>query len=258
MTATLDTDDEPTPTSTPVPHLKYVDDDACPSTGAGTPSDSFCSIQIAIGNASPSDTILVGSGTYTGPVTVNKDVTLTGQSSPMVIGGPITFDGSGTGAIIDGFAVIKIGAGAHGVTVRNNTISGGAQYGIHIDGASDNTIEDNELIGSSDCISLGELAGGNAVRRNTIAACDQSGVHVAGSNNTILDNTVLGAPVTGIVIAHLSGNLVENNLVKDSGRDGIAVILGATILQFTPIRSPALTRPESRSTRQLTLQSEKT
>jgi hypothetical protein len=90
----------------------HVDDDACPSPGAGTNIDPYCAIQTAIDAATDTDTILVQPGTYNEVINFNgKAITLRssgGRDVTTIMGGGSVVkcvSGEGPDSVLDGFTI---------------------------------------------------------------------------------------------------------------------------------------------------------
>ncbi|HET9477280.1 MAG TPA: NosD domain-containing protein [Dehalococcoidia bacterium] len=116
------------------------------------------SIQAAIDNAQPGDTVTVTGGVYHERIVIDKTVTLTGAGGPVIDGdgGGDVVTITGSGVTVSGFeirnsgtavsrepAAIKI-QNAHEPTVRSNVIKD-SLYGIHITGSHHATIAFNEI-----------------------------------------------------------------------------------------------------------------
>ncbi|MBS3777787.1 MAG: hypothetical protein KGY50_00670, partial [Candidatus Thermoplasmatota archaeon] len=110
------------------------------------PSD-YSTIQAAIDNANPGDTIIVAAGTYTEDITIDKAITLQGANTG------IPGDGSrGSESIIDGFITITgDGATLDGFAIESTFTSGGVVFVDII--ANDVTFQNNvqTISTPSDC-----------------------------------------------------------------------------------------------------------
>lgn len=94
------------------------------------PDCTYTSIQDAIDAASTGDTVKVAPGTYTGDITINKDITVMTPHTDGVIAGQVTIPAAGSGATLKGFTVQTTGksysvgiSNADNVTIDNNTIN---------------------------------------------------------------------------------------------------------------------------------------
>ncbi|HPR65644.1 MAG TPA: hypothetical protein PLM24_00745 [Methanothrix sp.] len=131
----------------------------------------YASIDDAIKNINNNDTIIVESGTYKGPVLINKSLTLIGNNSPIIDNS----SRSGSDAIyiteshvnVTGFRleksyrgqrhfgikIISYGQPCRNITIFNNTIcgediTGGYNYSMMFNGVTDLNIVNNTIIGS--------------------------------------------------------------------------------------------------------------
>jgi len=112
----------------------HVDDDACPSSGAGSELEPFCSIQAGIDAAADGDSILVAPGNYYEAIDLlGKAVTLLGTNGPEVT----TIDATGLDTsvvtcanresldtVIEGFTITG-GSGSPCATPYTRTCGGG-------------------------------------------------------------------------------------------------------------------------------------
>jgi len=162
----------------------------------------YSSIQSAIGNTSPDDTIEVQSGTYHENVKVNKQLTLKGVDTG---GGQPVIDGGGSGNVVeikadnvtfDGFKVTHSGNDKKCVNVeesdraviKNNTVTG-CGYGIYLDESNYSTLENNTVENNEkDGIKLYK-SNNNTLLWNT-ADRNKNGIRIdTSSNNTLAGNT---------------------------------------------------------------------
>jgi len=231
----------------------YVDDDL-----ADYPGADFIKIQDAVDAASPGDTIIVYSGTYTENVDVNKDH-LTIQSKS---GAEVTivqaadpddhvFDIRAASATIKGFMVEgATGTWAAGICLsadcchisenicRNNGIGGiWVHYssgnslennmcfengfpGIFVYYSSGNTLENNTCYNNvNDGIYL-QASSGNQLGKNTCFGSSYGISLWSSSENTVEDNTCSENVYAGISLSDSSGNTLENNTCVENN-DGI-------------------------------------
>ena len=115
----------------------------------------------AISVASPGDHLKLGDGVYSGPVTIDRALTVTGSRKSVV-------DGLGNGTVmtvaasdvrLDGFVVtgsgqvnqnldagVKILVGADRTRIENLLVTGN-MHGIDVHGGRDSRVIDNEIIG---------------------------------------------------------------------------------------------------------------
>ncbi|WP_347313389.1 nitrous oxide reductase family maturation protein NosD [Defluviimonas sp. SAOS-178_SWC] len=157
--------------------------------GAGTLKD-------AIAGATPGDVLMLRDGAYTGPVTIDRPLTLTGPAGAVV-------DGEGQGTVIT--------VAADDVAVRGITVTGSGRLNADIDsgikimkGADRARIEENRIVGNLHGV---DVHGGHdaVVRGNTIEGLQLDRMNDRGN---------------GVYIWNAPGTVIEDNDIR-YGRDGI-------------------------------------
>ncbi|MHB8288937.1 MAG: NosD domain-containing protein [Acidimicrobiales bacterium] len=183
------------------------------ASGCGPVSDPCGTIQYAVNEASPGDTINVEAGKYanssTSPlVTVNKALTFIGNNSTITGTGPSFLLGSTsagvTGVTIEGFDFSGItGSGYNGVI----TVPGYGAGDVVIQNNTFNTTTD-EAIGYHGNPGLtAPLGTGFSILNNTIT-------NVTGNS---------GSPRSGMWIGNLSNSVIAGNTITTTAYDGIAL-----------------------------------
>lgn len=168
-------------------------------------------IQAMIESAHDGDVIVVSAGVYTGPIVIDKAITLAGDGWPVI-------DGAMAGDVVT--------IAADGVTIRGFVIQGSSHSvasepgGIRLLG-DDATVEGNRITEVLYGVILIN-SGGHTLRENTISSFAANPTERRGhavymwntSHNLIESNTILTAK-DGIFLGFASFNHVENNTVTD-------------------------------------------
>ena len=202
---------------------------------------NYTSIQSAIDNATPGDTIYVWAGTYYENVVVNKTVTLIGNGSEDTI-----IDGGGSSDVVkitadwvnlSGFKVIKSGNkwvenpvdidtgielnNVQNVSIINNNCSNN-NIGIFLEWSKSNTIVNNTLYSNTyEGIHL-FYSHSNIVINNTCVSNGKAGIRLQHSNsNEILRNTCIYHFYVGISSEWSNSNKIKNNICKWTTRYGL-------------------------------------
>ena len=102
--------------------------------------DDYTTIQEAIDNASPGDTIIVRNGTYNEGITIDKPLYITSEYGAQYT----KIDAKGT---TDSTVLIG-GSGLTNVTLRGFNITGGNYYGIEVEDAAHIKLLENEVSGN--------------------------------------------------------------------------------------------------------------
>ena len=169
----------------------------------------YSSIQEAINLASPDDTIFVSSGTYYENVIVNKSISLLGEDRENTV-----IDGGEVGTVIqvdsdnvtiNGFEIRNCSMtwGDWGITLNHSlksVISGNivkAVYAIRVNGGSENSVKDNDVVGyDGSCVFHGlQLvnSSSNVVNNNNLSVnCHYALTMYNSSNNIISFNHISG------------------------------------------------------------------
>jgi len=155
----------------------------------------YVSIQRAVEEANPGDTISVQSGTFRENVVVDKTLILRGTDSGS--GKPIV-DGKGVGSAIilsadritlEGFVVKNSGFGKAGIEIksdnnriRNNLVTDNKWYGISLSDSDDNVITGNVVSNNKYGIWIPAGSDGNRITQNEFANNANDNAVDAGSN----------------------------------------------------------------------------
>lgn len=165
--------------------------------GAG----GYTTIQAAVNNATPGDTIFVYNGTYYEHVNVTKTLSLVGQNRDSTV-----IDGGSNGTVVRSNASnTRIG----GFTIRN----GGSYPGIFINNSNGNSISDNKIVNNGDGIRL-EYSSNNFIFGNVIESNIYYGIIniLLSSNNIISGNVLESNALYGIYITSASSsNAIYHN-----------------------------------------------
>ena len=197
----------------------------------------YTTIQEAIDQANPGDTIQVSSGKYQEKLFINKTLTLIGEDKNNTI-----IERTGCTVILANFTAVNIS----GFTIRNGTngiqlekcsgsvITGNnvsaTDRGIWLHYSHNNTISDNTVFGGNVSwrgIVLCGQSSNNTLIRNTIKDNEQ-GLGITGENNVIIHNNFINNQhQTNMIESHYNvwnntyeGNYWSNYNGTDANQDG--------------------------------------
>jgi parallel beta-helix repeat protein len=164
----------------------------------------FTSIQEAINQAFPGDTVFVKSGTYNENLMLDKKIILIGVDSGE--GNPVLAPGK-TGNSIE---ILADGCRVEGISILNS----GAFSGIRVR-SSENTITRNTLQNNANGIFL-VSAMKNSISGNTISNSSQSGIILQGSNENLFEENSISENTNGIDLDgySLSNRIYRNNFAN--------------------------------------------
>ena len=205
--------------------------------GAGP--GNYTTIQSAIDDANPGDSVYVYSGTYYESITIFKTLSLIGEDrDTTVINGTATGDVvhvTADGVNITGFTIANSGpdgydSGIELYYVQNCNVAGSNfsnnEFGIYLYHSSSNRIVSNNASVNKYGITL-RYSVNNLIKYNTVSTNAQSGIQLWYSdNNTLSNNTALSNEVNGIDLGDSNNNTVANNSISDNW-DGILIIDGS-------------------------------
>jgi nitrous oxidase accessory protein len=168
----------------------------------------------AIANAAAGDTIRLAPGSYAGPVTIGKALTIEGRDP-----GSTLVTGNGEGSVLR--------VTAPGVTIRRLTLSGSGanstdiDAGIYVADHADNpVIENNLLSGNLFGISLhgvkGAVVRGNTVRnRNDLWLNNRgNGIHLWNNAGAVIEDNDIEGGRDAVYVQLGSGNVVRGNRMR--------------------------------------------
>ncbi|AKB52302.1 cell surface protein [Methanosarcina barkeri str. Wiesmoor] len=178
------------------------------------PVADFTSIQAAIDNALPGDTILIFPGVYEENINVYvTNLTLISQSSS-------SGDTSGdtiikaASSMDDVFYVT-----ADGVTIRGLNIIGPVDYpnsGIHLNGVKYCNIESNQLSNNYTDSTLNISSGNSSSILGNSGSAEGSGIRLDSSSNNFLDSNTVSGDGISVLLRNSSENTLLNNSVSGS------------------------------------------
>ena len=188
------------------PNIIYVDDSG---------GQDYTSIQSAINNANPGDTVYVYNGTYVENIQIDIALNLIGEDKTTTI-----IDGDWNTGDDDTVTILGDNANISGFTIRNSVY-----YGIRLD-SSNCTITDNIITDSMSGIRI--YTSFNTVSNNEIISNNQYSIYLSGGprDNNISNNNISGSS-TGIRLSGTGsepGNDITNNNIFNIGQIGIMLI----------------------------------
>ncbi|MCR3884323.1 NosD domain-containing protein [Methanotrichaceae archaeon M04Ac] len=155
----------------------------------------YASVQKAVEEANPGDTITVLSGTYKGNVLVDKSIVIrgrdTGSGKPVIegTGAGSTMTVSADRVTLEGLVVKNGGFGKAGIEVisnknfiRNNVISDNRWYGIYLSNSGENVISGNSVTKNKYGIWIPAGSDGNRISENDLSKNANANAVDAGVN----------------------------------------------------------------------------
>jgi parallel beta-helix repeat protein len=201
------------------------------------PTD-FPTIQEAINNATPGDTIFVHNGTYQQDIFINKSVSLIGEDRDRTI-------------INNLLAQNVVEITANDVSVCNFTVKNSVTpipqtgiTGIYIRSAGHIVIRNTLIADSSDGLVI-YTSFGNQVSGNTMIDNTNSGASLSVSNDNVFSgNTISNSPL-GLIFQSSSNNVFSGNTISNNSNIGISLFSSSNnntfyrnnFLNPTPVRS---------------------
>jgi nitrous oxidase accessory protein len=208
--------------------------------------DDYPTIQEAVDAADLGDIVFVSAGTYYEHVTVNKTVSLVGESRETTI-----IDGNRTGDVlyvtaddvkISGFT-IRNGGGfgnalacgiildrCNGNIMHANTIASNLGKGIWLNRSSGNMIINNHILNNGDGVPgllygegvMLDYSNGNMISNNLISSNVVLGIILCSSDDNIVNHNTFTDNLDGVGIDSSTRNVVSDNVITLNG-NGISV-----------------------------------
>jgi hypothetical protein len=175
-------------------------------------------ITAAIAAASAGDTIEVAQGTYIGPVTIDKSLSLIAASGAKPV---INASGKSNGILISGIAATPK-AGIANVVVSGFDVHGANYEGILVINASNITLLDNHVHDNNKGLNPAAATCPNIPAFETSEAMDcGEGIHFMAVDHSFILRNLVENNSGGILITDETGpttaNLVKGNVVRDNG-----------------------------------------
>ncbi len=177
----------------------------------------FKDIQSAIYDAKDGDRIVVRSGTYKGPITVNKRIELVGEGEPVI-------DGEGKHWVL---TIRADGVKVEGFAIRNSGMSYSEDIaGLRVMNSRDCVIKDNRFLNNFFALYL-ERVSGCLVEGNNIVGFAKAegssgnGIHAWSSEGLIIRKNFIKGHRDGIYFEFVKGSLIEENRSEYNLRYGL-------------------------------------
>jgi len=189
-----------------------------------TVPDDYPTIQAAINASNPEATVFVRTGIYHEHVTLNKPLTLRGETAQST-----TIDGDKTDGNVVSIVASNVTlsnltirnsqvgfAGVRVDNVRNCTISGSYVvnnwYGILIHQCLDTNVTDNNVRNNADGIHIESFSGNDVVTENAVIDQTFFGVHLISSSNITVATNNVSNTAYGIYLDSSSNvQILQNN-----------------------------------------------
>jgi parallel beta-helix repeat protein len=204
---------------------------------------NYSTIQSAIDDANPGDTVFVYKGTYYENIIINKKISLIGEDKNTTI-----IDGGGTSGRdvvnvsshwvnISGFTLQNSGLHTAGITIFNfntsNTILAGNiitnnYHGIYLFGPYNNTINGNIITHNTGNGIYLSFSSNNTIKGNIITHNNFENICLNFSNNNFIDDNTCSNSIDshGIALIDFSdNNKVQNNICHNNHIVGIGLWL---------------------------------
>ncbi len=190
------------------------------------PTGSTSSIQTAVNEANPGDTILVRPGTYSGPTISVKTsgLTITGSKAAIIdatgdtygitVGTQLTFD-PGPACPAYGVSDFKIG----GLSVRN-----AEDTGIFLFGVDKFEVSGGDYLNNGEYGIFPRCSRDGLISRNTGGGGNDATIYVGVDDNTLVEKNRLAGGELGIELENTDNTVVRNNKLTDN-TTGIFVIV---------------------------------
>jgi len=173
--------------------------------------DDFSTVQAAINNATPGDTIFVHQGIYHENIVVNKSISIIGENKNKTM-----IDGGGSGVVV---RIVADNVSLSGFTIQNSgeeAFESGILIQSNFNNISGNIIEKNGLTGVYLNNSFGSLLFENIITDN-----GGDGVFLVYSSNNILFNNVVARNNGGVRLYSSDENNISRNVVTHDLLGGI-------------------------------------
>jgi parallel beta-helix repeat protein len=192
-------------------HISATGDDVL---GNGSAERPWATINYAVSRVASGSTIIVHDGTFLENVNVYKSLTIHSMNGAEVT----TVQAASIEA--DVFTVT-----ADNVIIRGFTINNAAEAdGIHLDGVSSSTIEDNNCSNNGVGIHLSDNSNMNIIQNNTCSHNDNNGIALDRASNNTIDNNTCQNNYHGILLSHNSNNNnIRDNICVDNVWGGIGL-----------------------------------
>ena len=224
-----------------------------------TVPDDYKTIQAAVANASPGDTVFVRTGSYTGGIVVDKPISLKGEDAKttIIIGGATASDLGITSVALKitqepSFATLTFNAqtespkiqpanfippltfavvvNSNDVTISGFTIRGGdrAIYSSRSDRLEiyQNILGTCILGGSNNTVTNNSRMGLTMSGYHNLIANNSGGIVLSSSNSTIMGNSL-----SGFALQNAYSNIIVNNTLSDSN---MGLWIGSSISSGPP------------------------